>query len=124
MMKLTNGKLFLDDVRDPYDKDWTVVRNYDECIKALSSNLWDEISLDHDLADEHYAEIGDESEYLEFKEKTGFEVVKWIVENDMWAPRIIVHSWNPVGGLRMADYLNYHKPKGVEVLYIPYNETK
>jgi hypothetical protein len=48
-------KVFLDDIRDPPDDSWTVVRSYNQMINVLNadfvfSNIT-EISLDHDLGE-------------------------------------------------------------------------
>lgn len=81
-------KIFLDDIRNPLDQTWTIVRNFNDCIYLLSNFVCDVISLDHDLG----------------TEKTGYDVAKWIEERvyleDMAgfeAPKIMIHSANPVG---------------------------
>lgn len=115
-------KLFLDDIRIPkdaiglvpsnlnqfyWDNNWTVVRNYYEfCNYIQKFSLPDFISFDHDLADEHYGDI-DNSEY---KEKTGYECAKWLVdwclENSLSLPNFVVHSANPIGKQNIESYLN------------------
>ena len=46
-------KIYLDDIRTPVDKQWMVVRNYDEFVDKVTEigleNI-ELISLDHDLA--------------------------------------------------------------------------
>lgn len=82
--------LYLDDERDPKtDKDWLIVRSYDEFVVTIKERgLPSQMSLDHDL--------GDES-------KSGYECAKWLVDHcldeglsltdvDFWS-----HSANPVG---------------------------
>jgi hypothetical protein len=112
-------RLFLDDVRDPkdcvsytknkiYNQDWDVVRSYDEFVDYIKTNgVPDEISFDHDLADEHY----DPDMYVSsdqyskkhetFKEKTGYDCAKWLAEycisNGIPLSECYVHSMNPVG---------------------------
>ena len=47
-------KIYLDDVRIPVDKSWTVVKNYDEFVQKINEIGLDNIeliSLDHDLGD-------------------------------------------------------------------------
>ena len=45
-------RIYLDDVRTPIDKDWIVVRDYDEFVKKINEigipNI-ETVSLDHDL---------------------------------------------------------------------------
>jgi hypothetical protein len=47
-------KIYLDDVRTPTAKDWQVVRNFDQFVKAVETIGLDNIetiSLDHDIGD-------------------------------------------------------------------------
>ncbi len=113
-MKNKSYFLFLDDIRDPVDvclyfepkklhplyenEQWEIVRSYDEFVNHITDNgLPACISFDHDLADEHYQNMsgGD------FKEKTGYECAKWLVEflleHNLELPVIYCHSMNPVG---------------------------
>jgi hypothetical protein len=130
-------KLFLDDIRVPkdaiglvpsnlnqiyWDNDWNIVRNYFEfCNFIQKFGLPDFISFDHDLADDHYNDLfSDENwtkddndivlKYDEYKEKTGYECAKWLVdwclENQMSLPKCIIHSANPVGKKNIETYLN------------------
>ncbi len=133
-------KLFLDDIRIPKDaiglvpsnmnqlyweNDWSIVRNYTEFCDYIQSNgLPEFISFDHDLSDEHYNDlfsnenwIKDDNDinlkYDEYKEKTGYECAKWLVdwclENEKQLPNFIVHSANPVGKKNIESYLNNAK---------------
>ena len=133
-------KLFLDDIRIPkdaiglvssnlnqiyWDNDWSIVRNYFEfCNYIQKFGLPDFISFDHDLADDHYNDLfSDENwskndndivlKYDEYKEKTGYECAKWLVdwclENKKSLPECVVHSVNPVGKQNIETYLNNAK---------------
>jgi hypothetical protein len=133
-------KLFLDDIRIPkdaiglvssnlnqiyWDNDWSIVRNYFEfCNYIQKFGLPDFISFDHDLADDHYNDLfSDENwskndndivlKYDEYKEKTGYECAKWLVdwclENGKSLPQCVVHSANPVGKQNIETYLNNAK---------------
>jgi len=133
-------KLFLDDIRIPKDaiglvpsnmnkfyweNDWDVVRSYDEfCGYIKKYGLPDFVSFDHDLADDHYNDLfSDENwknndsdivlKYDEYKEKTGYECAKWLVdwclENNSKLPDYIVHSANPVGKKNIESYLTNAK---------------
>lgn len=126
-------KLFLDDIRVPRAaylymgitdyavNDWEVVKNYDEFVNIIQKNfengMFPElISFDHDLADEHYREsmMNDPEKYNgyydSFKEKTGLDCAKWLVDfcmdNDLELPKYYVHSMNPVGRQNILSYLN------------------
>ena len=94
-------KIFLDDIRIPLDEQWIIIKSYYdfiEYIPKIDFKEISEISLDHDL--------GDESE----KEKTGFDVAKWLVDycidNDYIMPQIKVHSSNTVGADNIILLIN------------------
>ena len=115
--------LFLDDIRHNYDafnytnksmflqKKWVIVRNYEEFVQYITNNgMPDFISFDHDLADEHY----DHDNIQDYKEKTGLECAKWLVDycidNNVELPGYFCHSQNPVGKDNIIGYLeNYQK---------------
>ncbi len=115
-------KLFLDDIRIPKDaiglipdnlnkfyweNDWVIVRDFHQFCNYLQKfGLPDFISFDHDLADEHYGDFTP----VDWKEKTGYECAKWLVdfclENSLKIPNYIVHSANPVGKKNIETYLS------------------
>jgi len=121
-------RLFLDDVRNPkdclsymkddvYEEDWDIVRNYNEFINYITENgVPDEISFDHDLADEHYdpsmylSSSIYEKKYDTFKEKTGYDCSKclaqYCIENAIPMPKCYVHSMNPVGRDNIWSVIN------------------
>jgi len=118
-------KLFLDDLRIPKDaiglvpdsmnkfywsNDWIIVRNFWEfCNYIQKFGLPDYISFDHDLADEHYTD----SDNSDYKEKTGYECSKWLVDfcfdNGKSLPDYTVHSANPTGKQNIISYLENAK---------------
>jgi hypothetical protein len=131
-------KLFLDDIRQVRDacyyvqnpriyweEDWDIVRNYNEFVDYIEKNgLPNLISFDHDLADEHYEDLFSdpnwsksnddiELKYEEYREKTGLDCAKWLVEyceeNKLKLPVFFVHSANPVGRRNIEDYLHNAK---------------
>lgn len=131
-------KLFLDDVRQVRDacyyvvnpkiyweEDWDIVRNYKEFVEYIEKNgLPDLISFDHDLADEHYEDLFSdpnwsksnddiELKYGEYREKTGLDCAKWLVNfcflNRLPIPEFMVHSANPVGAKNIKSYLDNAK---------------
>jgi len=132
--------LWLDDVRDPvkgpwesyialtlgwgtcdgkqakdHDIEW--VKSYDEFINSIQQQLPQIIFFDHDLADEHmvyYMTSYEENiNYQEFKEKTGLDCAKWLVDycqdNNIKLPTYYVHSHNPIGRKNIQSYLDNAK---------------
>lgn len=88
-----NKGLYVDDIREvpPSCEGWDVARNHDEAIKLLSSNEYDRVSLDHDIAS--WNDDG--------REMTGYDIVLWLAERkhngDYVPPKIYCHSANPPG---------------------------
>lgn len=117
--------IYLDDYRNPIEHpeggEWTVVRNYEEFVEKVTEvgleNI-DMISLDHDLdksSTDHYfnhVKKNYEIDYTQIKEKTGLDVVKWLVqhsrETDKKIPQCYIHSHNPIGSGNMLGYLNLY----------------
>lgn len=112
-------KIYLDDVRTPLDKNWVVVRNYDEFVNKLNEfgieNI-SVISLDHDLGDEamteYYTNVKRNKtlNYKNINEKTGMDCCKFMVgkaiDEDKKLPQVYVHSANPIGSENMISYIN------------------
>lgn len=138
MIEITKTyNLFLDDFRIPKDawnykyykpyltEHWKIVRNYDEFVSYIKRNYKKGhfpkfISFDHDLAAEHYAPREHWSEKYdawatsqEFKEKTGMECAKWLVDfcidNEIELPDFMVHSMNPAGAENIQSLLDNFK---------------
>ncbi|MFC6226475.1 cyclic-phosphate processing receiver domain-containing protein [Paenibacillus allorhizosphaerae] len=95
--------VYLDDVR-PCPKGFKIARSVESCIKLISSAKVDTLSLDHDLG---------------FGKPSGYEIVKFMVTNKIYAKKIIIHSANPFGRLRMFRMLQMHKPAHVELFIRP-----
>ena len=92
-------KLWLDDVRDPRGYGcigWFWVKSYEEAVATLKFGDVEEASLDHDLG------------YADPKEPTGYDVVCWMEENNVWPKRVSVHSMSPFGAKRMMDVIGRH----------------
>jgi hypothetical protein len=129
---LETCNLFLDDFRVPedafmYTKDtdflklkWVTVVNYDEFVRFISTKfekagkLPDLIAFDHDLGDEHYSHVSGTIPYENFKEKTGYDCAKWLVDfcmdHSLKLPQFKVHSMNPAGAENIKKYLeNFRK---------------
>ena len=79
--------LLIDDVRNL--KADEVARNFADGIRALRSQRWDHLLLDHDLAS--YSPMGK-------KEYTGYDIACWLERNPQYMPKkVTVVSSNPVG---------------------------
>lgn len=128
--------LFLDDERSPKDVTWkllpsgpwAVVRSYKEFVDYINENgVPSFVTFDHDLADFHYGVMLEENKYEyddgDMKktfdygpEKTGFDCAKWLVDhchlNGVEFPSYEIHSMNPIGAKRIADYINDAKRTG------------
>ena len=94
--------LYVDDIRTPayykqLKEDVTIVRNYKDAIFALKNNYYDYVSLDHDLGEK----------------KTGYDITKYIVENNINIGVIIIHSANVVGKYNMKQLLQHYGYKVV-----------
>ena len=112
-------KLYLDDIRTPLDKEWEVVRTFEEFVKHIQQvglENYDVISLDHDLGDsaiQEYILNGSPNYTLDYSnilEKTGMDCAKFLVAESMSTsiplPQIYVHSANPIGSANMMGYVN------------------
>lgn len=99
-------KLWLDDFRDPQAfgySGWTWAKNYDEAVEYLKTGEVTHASLDHDLS------IDDILKQDNFKEKTGYDVICWMEENNVWPEFIQCHSANPWGRDRINQVINKYK---------------
>jgi CheY-like chemotaxis protein len=68
-----------------------------EAIELLKNNLYDVVSLDHDLGQLINQPSGP---------GTGYQVAQWLAENkDRKPPRIIIHSFNIPGAKNMMSHL-------------------
>ena len=88
--------LYVDDIRKPniirystYSYEIIVSRNYDDAINILNMCKFNAIDLDHDLGEE----------------KTGYDICKYIIENNIKLDRVYIHTSNPVGRDNMKQLL-------------------
>lgn len=115
--------IYLDDYRQPIDSfdysnnqlyllNWVIVRNYDEFVKTIEEKgIPEMMSLDHDLANEHYKS---QQEYSEYEEKTGYHCAKWFIDycidNKKELPAtILIHSMNPAGSQNIKSLFDTYK---------------
>jgi hypothetical protein len=115
-------KLWLDDMRKPpfgYD---LVAKTADECIQMIKDHRVEHVSLDHDLCPAHYSLAESSYGYGEpprildrsgFQEKTGYAVLEWMREANVWVPEIHIHTLNTQGGEDMLALLKAHAPPEV-----------
>jgi hypothetical protein len=114
-------KIYLDDVRTPVDKDWIIVRDYEQFVSKIQDigleNI-ELISLDHDLGDTAMSEWRKNVyhnyslNYDNILEKTGMDCAKWLVEQ--WLDGkpvvdVVVHSANAIGSANMMGYINNYR---------------
>lgn len=88
--------LFIDDLRMPTDFEEFdrvyVARTYSEAIDALYTKTFDLISFDHDLGED----------------KTGYDIAKFIIENEIKIGAFRVHSMNVVGRFNIVQLLTHY----------------
>jgi hypothetical protein len=86
--------LLIDDMRDI--KASKVARNYTDGLTALTSEKWDVLYLDHDLAS-----------YVDGAEKTGYDILVFLEEHPEHLPgKIELVTSNPVGRQKMQVVIN------------------
>lgn len=56
-----------------------------------------------------------EPTYETYRNKTGYSVVQWMVENNVWPKTIILHTMNPAGRQHMKSAIERHAPEHVEL---------
>lgn len=97
--------LWVDDLRrvpNNYIGEYHVViaRNYDEAIRELKRFRYNIISLDHDLGEE----------------KSGYDVCKYIIENNIYCDEFRIHTRNPVGRDNMVQLLRRYTNSIIRVM--------
>lgn len=116
------NKVWHDDVRRPPDDTWFWARTNEQAIAALEALEIDEIVLDHDLGGHNIDPDGPEAIYYKgSSESTGLMLVDWMIDNDKVPAKVVIHSWNSPGALRMLKTL---AAKGYMATYRPYEVPK
>lgn len=100
--------VFLDDYRQAPDG-YVLAETIDECLILLKNYEIDHLSLDHDLAS---------------NTRNGLMLVKIMVEKQLYANRITIHSANSVGGKAMYKCFkqaqnDYLMPQSINILLRP-----
>lgn len=96
--------LYVDDLRNPPNilkQNYNIVicRNYKETIYELDKRRFRIIDLDHDLGEE----------------KTGYDVCKYIIENEIPLNKVYIHTSNPVGRNNMVQLLQRYYNVNIEI---------
>lgn len=86
--------VYLDDLR-VCPEGFVIARTYEDAIELLENNKVGILSLDHDLGEDK------EGNLL----KTGYDLVKYICENDCDIEKIYIHTDNTVGRTNMYETL-------------------
>ncbi|MBM7621564.1 hypothetical protein JOC95_003453 [Bacillus tianshenii] len=100
--------VFLDDSRT-CPEGYILAEDIDECLTLLENNAIEHLSLDHDLLNRH---------------RNGLLLVQIMVENELYAERITIHSANSVGSKAMYTYLKQAQkelkmPQTIKVILRP-----
>jgi hypothetical protein len=109
--------LYLDDVRNPPDDSWTLVRTAEEARTIIDSGVVECASLDHDLGecDECTAKSITPGLFYPYTcrhRMTGYDLVKWMAATGHWPRRKpICHSANPVGRANMVAAIERYFPR-------------
>ena len=87
--------LYIDDLRTPCNYiqnhyNVIIARTFKDAINELNKRKYKVIDLDHDLGEE----------------KTGYDICKYIIENDIKITRVYIHSNNHVGRFNMYQLLH------------------
>jgi len=111
-------KIFLDDIRNPPDNSWTLVRNFNEFQKLILQNKGkvNKLSFDHDLGE---------------NQPSGYDATKWLIQEAIddfdlvkGLQKIIVHTDNIPGGDNIQGYFQSARsynviPSEVEIIRKP-----
>lgn len=120
------NKLWHDDIR-PAPDGWLWARTNEQAQEILRKGDIVECSLDHDLG-YHDVELPEDpnelAEVLVLKgqsEETGYDLVCWMLENDLVPQKVTIHSWNPEGAAHMAARLSRYAPADTDLWVAPFN---
>lgn len=94
--------VYVDDLRICPDG-FTIARTYENAVELLINNNVDILSLDHDLGQYNDGKL----------RKTGYDLVKFICENNIKINKIYLHTDNPVGKDNMYETLEACKRRGI-----------
>lgn len=98
-------KLFVDDIRSAPDDSWSMARTVTTAISAIDAFDFEVIALDHDIS--HQLIMGEMSRPYPCAE-TFVPVAQFIAlkyKDSEKKPKIIIHTANPAGAIRLAGHL-------------------
>ena len=100
-------RLWVDDERPAPGDGWSLAKTSKQAIKSIQFGLGyaailEEVSLDHDLG-------GDD---------TGFKVLDWMIENEVWPRTLTIHTSNPPARKRMLQAAAHEAPDWVDIYVI------
>jgi len=91
-----------------------IVQNVEDAITSCLSDEFQIMWLDHDLGGRIWTDSNEEN--------TGYQFVKWLIENQKQKNALIyIHSMNPIGANKMLNLLLDNKYDGI---WIPFNLIK
>lgn len=87
-------RIILDDKRNFPDREYNCCRSYDDCIALIDifKNDIQFISLDYDLDEDN----------------TGYDVLVYMKENNIFSDHINIHSSHELGVPKMKKYADYN----------------
>lgn len=97
-------KIYVDDIRQPPDDTWILVRTNTEAISLLATGHVTEISLDHDIAYLSKRRPGDGMIIEGFTDET-FKPVAYYISLMKERPTVLFHTANFDGGREMAKII-------------------
>lgn len=86
--------IYLDDLRVCPDR-FVIARTYEDAVNLIENNKVGILSLDHDLGEDENGNLL----------KTGYDLVKYICENNCDIEEIYIHTDNAVGRINMIETL-------------------
>ena len=117
-------KLWVDDIRHAPDTTWVVARTVTEAIRILAQWEVEEISLDHDISHQLVMEAVSRP----YPCTENFTAVAYFIAEKYQkgsAPKITLHTSNPVGALRMQNILkDYAIESRIKMTGIPANRLE
>jgi hypothetical protein len=99
--------------------EWTIVRTYDDFVRAIEQNDINMVSFDHDIDDMAYREFFRANaadkviNYDNIKEKTGYHcaqvLANYCIDHNIPIPPYFVHSLNYIGKQNIISVLESAK---------------
>lgn len=106
MIDIKKKVLYVDDIRNPkynlLSYEVTLARTYKSAIESLLKFEYDIVDLDNDLGEE----------------KEGYDIAKFIVENNIYIPYIYIHTMNPVARDNMKQLLEKNTNSKIAIINI------